>query len=869
MSRNKFPPKIFEKILGCFLRKEDAHHRLGDLAEVYSDIHLRRGWYAATCWYLGQILRGWPGYVIFRITGRFMMVKNYAKVAFRNIIRQKGYAFLNITGLALGMACSFFLLLWVYHQVSFDRFHRNVDRLYRVEVDIPQENGSIHGPNTPFPLGIAIKDSLPEIKNMTRWIYTPRMLVRYGDKIFYEQGRMVDPSFLKMFTFPLVRGNPESALNHPHSIVLSQEMAGKYFGSDNPMGRILIVNNKYSLKVTGVMKEFPENSTLTAQILVPFELNKELRSPRDNWLSGDCHTWVELPPGANGSLASDNITRLYRKRIGGMLDRFSEAEVKSITGKNAWTFTLMPLKDMNLYGDNVFRQGMAGRVRIFLLMAIAVLMIACINYMNLATAQSVIRAREVGVRKVSGAERKDLMTQFFGESMIFTFISIVFSLLLVMIFLPVFNGLVDQAFSIGSILNGNFLFIILMVALVTGIISGSYPALFLSSFNPVKVLKTNLTAGGKSGLSRKWLVVFQFSLSVVLIVTTLMASQQIQFILKKDMGYEKEHLIYLPLRKETKDLYGIFKTELEKDNRIISVSGTMGRPTNIQTDWNDAVWEGKDPNTAPLIVYSRVDYEYVKTMGIRMKAGRTFSRSFPSDGKHAFLVNEKMEKMMGTDTAVEKNLSFLNQSGTIIGVMKDFHHRAVTETIEPLVLVMGDHIYNVVVRLQGGDVRSAIEGVKSAWQRVFPQFPFRYTFFDEDFESVYREDQQMMSIFRYAAILAIIIACIGLFGLASFMAERRSKEIGLRRVLGAPISRIIVMLSKDFLLLVVVANVIAWPVARWFLSHWLSSYPFQTPVSLWIFLLGGMITLLAAMAIVVYQSVKAALANPIKTIMYE
>lgn len=855
--------------MGFILGKENNHYRLDDLAEVYSEIYCRRGRHAATCWYLGQIMRGWPRYVIFRMTGRFMMVKNYLKVAYRNIFRQKGYSLINIIGLALGMTCSFFLLLWVYHQVSFDRFHENVDRLYRVEVDIPQDNGIIHGPNTPHPLGEAIEETLPEIRHMARWQSTPRMLVRYGENVFYERGRAVDPPFLKMFTFPLISGDPESALDHTHSIILSRETAQKYFGEEDPMGKILDVNNQLSLKVTGVMAEFPANSTLTARILVPFNLIKELSNYRDNWLSGDCHTWVELHGGTSESPVAAKITDLYRKRITGLQSQLSGTQVKSITGKNAWTFTLMSLKDMNLYGDNVFRQGMAGRVRIFLLLAIAVLMIACINYMNLATARSAGRAREVGVRKVAGADRKDLMVQFFGESMMVTFLSVLFSLILVMLFLPVFNNLMDQTFSLRSVFGSGFVFYILAVAVLSGMVAGCYPAVFLSSFRPARVLKSNLSAGGKGGMSRKLLVVFQFSLSVVLIVTTIMASRQIRYITNKDMGYEKEHLVYLPLRKETVDSYGILKAELMKDPKILGVTGIQAHPTNIQTDWNDADWEGKDPSTAPLIVYSVVDFDYVETMKITMKAGRSFSRSFPTDKEQAFLVNEEMVKLMGIEDAVGKHFSFLNRTGSIIGVMKNFHHREVTGPIEPLVLVMGGRIYNVVVRLQGGDVQSAIEGLSAAWQRVFPRFPFRFTFFDDDFEYRYREDQHMGSIFKYSAFLAVIIACIGLLGLASFMAERRAREIGIRRVLGASLPGLTVMLSNEFLKLVVMANVVAWPVAYLFIDHWLNDYAFRAPVGWEIFLLAGLITITISVIVVSYQSLKAALANPIKAIMHE
>jgi len=869
MDKKVNPPKICELIIGFLLGKEEKSHRLGDLHEVFSEIHKQKGRFSAIYWYCRQIFVAVPKISCFSIFWRFIMFKNYFKIAMRNIIRQKSYSFINITGLALGMACCIFLLLWVHHQASFDKFHKNANHLYRVEVDIPQPQGKLHGPNSPYPLGPAIKESIPEIKNLARWQSTPRLLIRYGEKQFYERARAVDPPFLRMFSFPFINGNPATALSQLHSIVLSEEAAKKYFENDNPLGKIISINNKYSFKVTGVMKNFPSNSTLTAQILVPFDFLKELGYYHENWLSCNCHTWVELNANSQESAVGKKITDLYLNRILDQQANFTNEEIKSNTGPNAWEFLLMPLTDINLYGFNVFRKGKIQGVRIFLMLAFVILLIACINYINLATARSARRAKEIGLRKVVGANKNDIIVQFFGESMFLTFISIIISLILVNLFLPVFNELMEQEFTIRSLFTSDFILNILFICLLTGVISGSYPALFLSNFRPIKVLKASLNTSAKGAFFRKSLVVFQFTLSVILIITTIVAYRQIQFMMNKKVGYNKEHLIYIPLRNETMDSYAALKEELLKDSRIVNVSGIDNHPTNIVTDWNDANWEGKDPNIAPAIVKSYVDFDFIETMKIEMKEGRAFSKSFPSDASNAFLVNEEMLKLMDTKSAVGKNFSFLKRTGTIIGVMKNFHHRSVASTIEPLVLVIGPNIYNVVVRLQKGNVASAIEGVKSVWQKINPQFPFEYTFFDEDFATMYRADEQMQSIFKYSSGLAIIIACIGLYGLVSFMAERRTKEIGIRKVLGASISRITVMLSKEFLGLILIANVIAWPIAYLIMNNWLKGYAFRASINWWIFLLAGLVTVTVSLLIVSYQSIKAALANPIEAIIYE
>ncbi|MCU0645445.1 MAG: ABC transporter permease [bacterium] len=798
------------------------------------------------------------------------MLKNYLKIALRNILRQKGYSFINIIGLALGMACCIFLLLWIQHQISFDKFHKNADNLYRVEVEIPQPQGKIRGPNTPYPLGPAIQENIPEIKKLARWQSPPRLLIRYRENQFYEPlARAVDPALLQMFSFPLIKGNRETALKDPHSIVLSEAIAHKYFGNDDPMGKILSITNQYSFMVTGVMKDFPDNSTLRAEILIPFDFLKEIGYYGENWLSCNCMTWVELNDNSQQAAVGRKITDLYLNQILNQQSNFTAEEMKSATGTNAWNFVLMPLTNINLYGFNVFETGSIQTVRIFVMLAVMVLFIACINYMNLATAKSASRAKEIGLRKVVGANKKHIIAQVFGESILLAFIAIIIALILVILLLPAFNDLTGRQFSEISLLKSNFIFIILCITLLTGIMSGSYPALFLSTFPPTKTLKGNLNSGTKRASFRKSFVVVQFSLSVILIIVTLVAYHQLQFMLHKNLGYNKEHLVYIPLRSGTQDTYALLKEELLKNPAVVNVSGINNRPTNIVTNWNDASWEGKDPEFAPEIVYNFIDLDFIETMGIEIVDGRAFSKSFPGDVSHAFLVNEEMVKLMGTTSVVGKNFSFLRRTGTIVGVMKNFHHCSLASKIEPLVFLLAPNPYHLVVRLEAGNIPAAIENIKSVWQKINQQYPFVYSFLDEDFAEMYQADRQMSTIFRYAATLAIVIACIGLFALASFTSERRTKEIGIRKVLGASVPSIINLLSREFIILIAISNLIAWPLAYYGAKKWLQNFAYHIELSLLFFVIAGLLVLFITIMVVSFQSLKVAVTNPVESLRYE
>ena len=854
------PPRLARWIVSQLSTYESEFAVMEMLDEEYSAIRMAKGKLRSMLWYWGQTLLTARSYIKFMTGGRFAMLNNYLKIAYRNMLRQKGYSIINITGLALGMACCMLLLLWVQDEMSFDKFHEKAENIYRVELDLPRSNGVSHTRLTSYPLGGAIQENIPEVKYAARYSHISGLLIRFGNKVFIEDEiRAVDPSFLQIFTFPLISGNPETALNQTYSILITEELAVKYFGTDDPLGKTMTINNEYDFTVTGVMKDVPTNSTVTFDILVPLEFLKDLGQYWDWWRSLNCQTWVELFP-------TSPVTPVNRK-----IDELLERNSPSTTSR--WEFSLMPVTDINLYGfANAFTQinGKIQSVYIFSALAGLVLIIACINFMNLSTARSSKRALEVGLKKVVGARRRQIIAQFYGESILTTLISFLLSLNLFWLILPIFNDLSAKDFTFHSILNLNFIMSFLGITLITGVLSGSYPALYLSSFRPVKVLAGRSRPGPENGRFRKCLVVTQFCLSIIAIVGTLVVYQQLEYMRNKNLGYDKEQLIYLPLRGDTQHSYSVFKDQLLKDSRIIGVTGARQPPTAFGSKISGVDWEGKDPDSRISLGYSSVNYDFVETMKIELKEGRSFSKERATDASNAFLVNEEVAQLMGGNSVIGKRLSALGIDGRIIGVMKNFHYQSVKNKIGPFILyIQTSRMRYAIVRLRKGDLPSSLNFMKSTWLNLFPAYPFEYSFIDDDFAEAFRADQRMGAILKYATIVTIFIACLGLFGLAAFMAEKRTKEIGIRKTLGASVSGITVMLTKEFVKWVIMANVIALPVAYFLMDQWLQEYAYPITMGWGIFLMAISISIIIAILTVSYQSVKVALTNPIDSLKYE
>ncbi len=795
------------------------------------------------------------------------MFKNYLKVALRTLLKHKGYSLLNIAGLSLGMACSMLILLWVQDELSFDRFHQNARNLYRIEQDQPTSQGLFHVNVTPSPLGVTLKNDIPGIVDACRSTDPGTLLLRAGSKVFYEtNARAVDPSYLRMFSFPLLKGDLSNALRDPHSLILTADLAKKYFGDRDPIGETVTINDRYAFSVNGVIENPPKNSTLQFDLLIPFTFTKEIGVDAESWGNNWMITWVQLNPSSATAVVSRAITDLVTNRRAAAYP--SEAGQDSDHAR----FLLMPLTDLHLNARFGFNPGMGDiqYVYIFCTVALFVLLIACINYMNLSTARAVRRAKEVGLRKMAGALRQQLIGQFYGESLMLTILAAVFSLLLVLFLLPAFNSLSGKELPFSVLVRFNFLAGLFLITFVTGIISGSYPAFFLTAWRPVQILKGSLVSGTRGALFRKALVISQFSLSILLIIGTVVVYRQLGFMKKMELGYNKEQMIYLDLKGETYKSYEALKDALLREPRILGVSGTGQTPTFISSNADGATWDAKDPAFNPLLSVSFVDEGFIETMKIPLVEGRAFSKKYPTDFTRAFLVNEEVAKLMGGGSVVGKRFSFQDVDGTIIGVMKNFHYQPAVVKIEPLVLLcLPAEIRFATIRLAPQDIASTLQVVKSVWQRVNPNYPFEYRFFDDDFGEMYMAQERMGNLLLAFSIMAILIACIGLFGLASYTAELKTKEIGIRKVLGATVPGIVLMLSNEFAKWVLIANVIAWPAGYFIMKHWLERFAYKTSLDWWLFFTAGLGALMMAMLTVSYQAMRAAVINPVQSIRYE
>jgi len=791
------------------------------------------------------------------------MFKNYLKIALRTAMKQKGYSFINVAGLSLGMACTILVLLWVRDELSYDRFHEHADTLYRVEEDQHYSGRIFHVTVTPHPAAPVFEQEIPEIARAVRFSWRARFRVRHENKVFMEDKiHAVDPAFLKMFSFGMLAGDPETALIQPNSILLTESIARKYFGEENPIGKILTLGNDMSRVITGVLADVPSNSTLDFNMLVPWTFMDQMKWSNEYWGSNSIVTYVRVPDAGSVAAVNRKMTEI----------------VHSHNEDSVTDFVLMPLTDVHLHAHFGYGRGVGAvqYVYIFSFVALFVLLLACINFMNLSTARSANRAREIGVRKAAGALRLSIGWQFILESVFMAVASLLLAFVLVLTLLPVFNTISGKEISADILAQPGVLFGLVVVTLVTGLVSGSYPALFLSGFNPVEVLKGSLGAGAKSSGLRRFLVVLQFGLSIMLIIGTVVVYEQLEYMRGKDFGYEKDHLLYIRMADErVSDSYTILKERLLQHPEILSVSAAQQAPPIIGNSSSGAKWQGKDAEQEVLISHLRVDYGYTTTLGIEMLQGRSFDSAFTSDrgtdSTGNFIVNEVLADIIGLDPIVGADLEFMGLRGQIVGVMKNFHFASVRRNIGPLALAVGapDDMNVLLIRARAEDAVASVSAVRDAWARTVPDYPLELKFVDQEVGRLYRAEQRMGDILKYFTVLAVCISCLGLFGLAAFMSEQRTKEIGVRKVLGASIPSIVSLLSTEFARWVIIANLIAWPAAYFGMHKWLQGFAYRVDLSWTVFWAAGISTLVIAMFTVSSQAIKSAVINPAKALRYE
>ncbi|PSR55348.1 ABC transporter permease [Adhaeribacter arboris] len=798
------------------------------------------------------------------------MLANYLKLAIRNLLRQKFYTAINIVGLTLGITCCLLIFLFVQNELSYDRFHAQGDRIYRV-----MRVGGVNGdkakiPYVSGPYAPALLNDFPsDIKAAVR-IMSTNALFSYQDKTFKEDRVFItDPNFLELFTFPLLQGDPRQVLADPDNVVISEAMAKKYFGSENPMGKLLTFDKNQTCKVSGVMANVPDNSHLKFDFVFSIK-DFEEQEWFQRWNNNSMFTYVLLEEQTKPETLAAQFPAFMEKHQG--------AEAKK-EGQNM-TLDLQPLRAIHLDTNTQFdfaEQGNKSNVYIFSAIAIFILLIACINFMNLASARSAGRAKEVGVRKVLGAYKQHLISQFLSESTLLTFVAVVLSLGLIILILPYFNAFAEKHLAIPF---GNpWLYVFLAgIGLVVGLLAGSYPAFFLSSFEPVKVLKGRLASNAGHPLLRKALVVSQFSLSIFLMIGTVVIFRQMDYVQHKNLGFRKEHVIKIPLDNE--NIYSrnrAFMGRVQQLPGVQSVSVMSGEPGGFHDNYVFKVID--KPNETWNFRTAFSDANYLPTLGIKLVAGRNFSKSFPTDSVAAILLNETAVKNLGWTPQEALGKEFTDPTmwaeqpvphrRKVIGVVQDYHFSSLKEAIEPLIITMRRDQRLVAIRLASGNPKAALAAIEEVYKQTAPKYPFQYTFLDESFDQLYKSEQKQAQILAVFSVLAIFIACLGLLGLASYTTQQRRKEIGIRKVLGASVGNVVALLSQDFLKLVLLANILAWPLAWWAMHKWLQDFTYRVELNALIFVVAGIIALLIAIVTVSFQALKVAVANPVNALRDE
>ncbi|MGB6867316.1 MAG: ABC transporter permease [Candidatus Aminicenantaceae bacterium] len=779
---------------------------------------------------------------------------SHLKIAIRKMRKQKAYSFINTVGLALGMTCSFLIFFWVQDELGYNRFHEKADRVFRVNKKYQIGGATEYNSSTPFPLARAVRENFAEVIDATRF-YRTRALVSFednDDNVFYERSVcLVDPSFFRVFTFPSIKGDPSRALAEPNSIVVTESIAAKYFDKEDPIGKTLTLDYDKDFVIKGVIEDIPSDSDLLYDLFVPTSsiLDPELM---EDWEGHYAQTFVLLQDGA--------IPSEVEKKLSGVIqDRLPEEQI---------SLALQPLGDIHLYSADGSEGGMKF-IRAFSVIAIFILIIACINYINLSTARSEKRAKEVGLRKVVGARRMQIAWQFFAESVLFTLIALGIALVFIQMLEGVFHDLTGKRLVLADFEPG-FIVGLLLIAGFTGLASGIYPALVLSSFKPVRALRDGLDRPGQKASFRKTLVVIQVSLSIMLLIGMGVIEQQLRYIRTRDLGFDKDNVLFMNMAGGLEKNYEAFKHELLQNPDVAGVARSFQPPGEMSAIVRGLRWEGMEAGESAAFGFIPVDYDTLDLLDIKIVQGRKFSREFPADDSN-FIINERAVEVMGIEDPIGKPFSLDEDSpGTIVGVVKDFHSMPLNYGFEPVVLLMDPEFYALVlVKIRPDDRGSAISGIEAAWKKFAPGFPLEYHFLDDRFELYYGPEILAGKIFRYFVLIAIFISCLGLLGLSAFVAEQKTKEIGIRKALGASVPRVVLLLTKQFLLWVLLANIIAWPVAYVAMRNWLDNYPFRTSLGLHLFLLSAAVALVITMVTVSFQAVRAARVNPVDSLRYE
>jgi putative ABC transport system permease protein len=850
-------PKIFLWILRRLSIYEYEFSIVGDFETEYAEIHRNRGSLLAFLWLFWSTIQAVFYYSSLSIYWSIVMFKNYLKVAFRTMQRNKLFSIINITGLAIGLTCVVLLVLWIQDEVSYDQFHKDIDRIYLTAAHGKKSHVEYIDPASVPGVGPLLEEVFPEIEESSRFLYGARSYVfRYGDKTFTEN-RVYhgDPESLTLLTFPLIMGNPETALRDPLSIVLSESTAKKYFGNEDPLGKIITLNNEYPMTVTGVMKEIPGNSTFRFHMLTPLEFHADLTGQNlDSLRNENYFVFVRLQANVSVETLNEKIRTFYVDRMG------SEEYVPVL-----YPFARYHLHRLDEGGGSIIQVRMVG------FMAAFILLIACINFMNLTTARSGKRSKEIGMRKVIGAFRKDIVKQFYFETMMLVVIATVTAALLVRLLLPGFNRLFLKQLTLNIQQNPTPLWILMAAGFVTVLLAGSYPALVMSSFLPIRVIKGLSGTALKKTAFRKILVVVQFTLAIGLIAGAGGVYNQLTYLQNMDLGYSMDNILYFSNRGELKGRYETVKSEflgVPGVEKVTTSANYFPFSRSCDDTWQ---WEGKDPTFKPSITWLTVDSDFLDTFDIELLGGDPlWPRDDFTGTSDRILINKKLAGIIGREDVIGTRLSYSGRNYSIVGVVEDIIPNPRWRLDEPLVFRQDPQWFNFVyIKIHSDNMMKTLAGIRQIFDRVNPSFPFEYDFMDDDYREQFNFVRRTRALVTYSALLAVFVSCLGLFGLAAFNTELRTKEVGIRKVLGSSVSRIVLLLSRELTLLVLLANVIAWPVTWYLITLWEKDFLHQAPVNLWIFPAAGGIAFVVALLTVGYQSAKAAAADPIISLRYE
>jgi len=782
------------------------------------------------------------------------MFKSYLKTAFRNIWNHKGFSIINIAGLAIAMTVCIIILFWCRYELNYDKYLPNYDRLYRVNTEYVLTDETERYQSSPEPTGSTLVERFPEITHHCHFYRTSGLLVFENKKFMEDNMLYTDPDFLYMFSVQTIHGDINTMLDDPHSLILTRSMSHKYFGNLNPIGEVIRRNDSLDYTITGIIEDFPENSSYQFDFIMSVNLFKELEvSFLGKWDNISGETFIMTEPGVDEAELGEKIWGVPNE----------------LTPDNEVCYLwLQPLAKIHLY--DLEGGGEIQYIYIFLVVGLIVLLIACINFMNLSTARSSIRAKEVGMRRVAGAQQSQLVRQFYVESVLLSVFAMTLALVLSEIIissLPTFEHIQS---SYKSLLDSQFILSILGITFFTGVLAGSYPAFSLSKFDPIIILKGIYNKGRSGNTFRRLLVIIQFSLSIILIISTLIVFNQMKYMKEKDLGFNKEQLLYMPIKGEITEKFFEFKEELLKLPGIQNVSRSSSILTQIGYVASGLNWEGKPEDTDPIFSFEGIGYDYFETCKMEFIAGRGFSKDFADDEKN-YVLNESAINRMGYEgDPLGRMFDMWGREGKIIGVVKDFNFQHQSREIDPLILTYYPDFYNYIfIKVSTDNYTELVENIGVVWSDFVSLFPYEYHFMDEDFDQLYKNEETMGDLFQIFTTLAVFISCLGLFGLATFVVERRTKEIGIRKVLGASSNGLIILLLKDFTKWVILANIIAWPIAWFAMNKWLQNYAYKTEVTAIPFITAGLAALVIAVFTVLFRTYKAASSNPVKALKYE